>query len=62
MKGAAHKDFVLPDGRAYEVKSAPYNSDTVRISSPEQLEPNGLMLSLCVVRMEKATVESLIVV
>lgn len=50
-----NKDFVLPDGRAYEVKSAPYNSDTVRISSPEQLEPNGLMLSLCVARMEKAT-------
>ncbi|MDO5633530.1 MAG: PD-(D/E)XK motif protein [Micrococcus sp.] len=49
-----NKDFVLPDGRAFEVKSAPYNSGGVRISSPDQLEPNGLDLALCVVRMEKA--------
>lgn len=47
-----NKDFVLADGRAFEVKSAPYNGTSVRISSPDQLEPNGLDLSLCVVHME----------
>lgn len=49
-----NKDFVMPDSSAFEVKSAPYNAQRVRISSPEQLEPNGLHLSLMVVRMENA--------
>lgn len=49
-----NKDFVMPDGAAFEVKSVPLNAQKVRISSPEQLEPNGLQLSLIVIRMENA--------
>lgn len=49
-----NKDFVLPDGSAFEVKSAPLNAGQVRISSIDQLEPNGLLLTLCLVHLEKA--------
>ncbi len=52
-----NKDFVLANGRAFEVKSAPYNGGSVRIASPEQLERNGLDLSLCVIHMEKGAAE-----
>lgn len=50
-----NKDFVLPDARAFEVKSAPLNASNVWISSIEQLEPNGLDLALCIVPMEAAS-------
>lgn len=49
-----NKDFVLPDGRAFEVKSAPLNAGRIHISSVDQLEPNGLFLTLCLVHLEKA--------
>lgn len=49
-----NKDFVFPNGQALEVKSAPLNANTVRISSVDQLDPNGLMLRLCVVHLERS--------
>lgn len=49
-----NKDFVLPNGEAYEVKSAPFNASKIKISSVEQLEPNGLNLFLSLVRLEPA--------
>lgn len=48
------KDFILATNQAIEVKSAPFNATSVRVSSLEQLDPNRLNLYLAVVRLESA--------
>lgn len=52
------KDFVLPDGRAFEVKSAALNATRIGISNLDQLEANGLSLHLCLVHLERAALRT----
>jgi hypothetical protein len=41
----SHQDYVFPLGRRYEVKSRRQEAETIRISSPEQLDASNLILT-----------------
>lgn len=49
------KDFVLPEGRAVEVKSIRRTNHRVRISSVDQLDPRGEDLRLAILTLDGVT-------